>query len=81
MTKKYIKINNLSVDVNLANFINKDLLLGAGVSRKKFWEGLDKCSHELSLKNKNLLEFREILQKKIDIWHRERKGKKIVKCS
>jgi malate synthase len=77
MTKKYIKINNLSVDVNLANFINKDLLLGAGVSRKKFWEGLDKCSHELSLKNKNLLEFREILQKKIDIWHRERKGKKI----
>ncbi len=77
MAKKYIKINNLSVDVSLANFINKDLLLGTSVSRKKFWEGLDKCAHELSLKNKNLLEFREILQKKIDIWHRERKGKKI----
>ena len=28
-------------------------------------------------KNKNLLEFREILQKKIDIWHRDKKGKKI----
>ena len=38
---------------------------------------MDKCAHELAPKNKNLLEFREILQKKIDIWHRDKKGKKI----
>ena len=38
---------------------------------------MDKCAHELAPKNKNLLEFREILQKKIDIWHRGKKIKKI----
>jgi len=79
MTKKYIKIKNLSVAWELANFINKDLLPGTGVTKDKFWSGLDKHVHNLAAKNKNLLEFREILQKKIDIWHRERKAKKFDK--
>ena len=77
MTKKYIKIKNLSVSLELANFVNKDLLPGTGVLKNKFWSGLDKHAHKLSLKNKNLLEFREILQKKIDIWHRDKRGIKI----
>ena len=61
----------------MLNFVNKELLPGTGITRKKFWKGLDRCVHELAPKNKNLLGFREILQKKIDIWHRDRKGKKI----
>jgi len=73
MAKKYIKIGNLSVSLELAKFINKDLLPGTNVSKKNFWKGLDKYAHELAPKNKNLLEFREILQKKIDIWHRDKK--------
>jgi len=77
MAKKYIKVKNLSVSLELANFINKDLLPKTGIIKDKFWSGLDRYAHELAPKNKNLLEFREILQKKIDIWHRERKGKKI----
>ena len=77
MDKKYIKIKNLSVSLELANFVNKELLPNTSISKEKFWNGLDKCAHELAPKNKNLLEFREILQKKIDIWHREKKGKKI----
>jgi len=77
MAKKYIKVKNLSVSLELANFINKDLLPKTGIIKDKFWSGLDRYAHELTKKNKNLLEFREILKKKIDIWHRERKGKKI----
>ncbi len=77
MVKKYIKIKNLSVSLELANFINKDLLSNISISKKRFWSGFDKCVHELSPKNKNLLENREILQKKIDIWHRDNKEKKI----
>ena len=77
MVKKYKKIRNLSVSSELLNFINNELLPGTGITKKKFWAGLDKCVHELSSKNKNLLEFREILQKKIDIWHRDKKGKKL----
>ena len=77
MKKKYTKIKNLSVSLELANFINKELLPGTGIIKDKFWYGLDKYAHELTPKNKNLLEFREILQKKIDIWHRDKKGEKI----
>ena len=77
MAKKYISLGRLSIASELLNFVNKELLPGTGISRKKFWKGLDRCVHELAQKNKNLLGFREILQKKIDIWHRDRKGKKI----
>ena len=77
MKKKYTKIKNLSVSLELANFINKELLPGTGIIKDKFWYGLDKYAHELAPKNKNLLEFREILQKKIDIWHRDKKREKI----
>jgi len=77
MAKKYITLGRLSIASVLLDFVNNGLLPGTGISKKKFWSGLDKCVHELTLKNKNLLEFREILQKKIDIWHRDKKGKKI----
>ena len=53
---KNVKIKNLSVAKELANFINKALLPGTGVTQKKFWNGLDKCVHELGPKNKNLLD-------------------------
>ena len=45
--------------------------------KENFWSGLDKCAHELAPKNRKLLEFRENLQKKIDIWHKDKKGEKI----
>ena len=77
MAKKYISLGQLSIASTLLSFVNNELLPGTGVSKKKFWYGLDKCVHELTIKNKNLLESREILQKKIDIWHRDKKGKKI----
>jgi malate synthase len=77
MAKKYVFIGQLSIASELLDFVNNELLPGTGISKKKFWYGLDKCAHELAAKNKNLLEFREILQKKIDIWHRNKKGKAI----
>ena len=77
MAKKYISIGRLSIASELLDFVNNDLLPNTGIDKKKFWGGLDRYTHELSSKNKNLLEFREILQKKIDIWHREKKGQKI----
>ena len=55
--KKYIKLGRLSIASVLLDFVNNDLLPGTEVSNKKFWSGLDKCVHELSPKNKNLLEF------------------------
>jgi len=77
MAKKYISLGQLSIASELLEFVNNELLPGTGIKKQRFWVGLDKCVHELFTRNKNLLEFREILQKKIDIWHRNNKGKKI----
>jgi len=77
MAKKYILLGQLSITSELLDFVNNELLPGTGVTKENFWGGLDRCTHELAPKNRKLLEFRENLQKKIDTWHRDRKGKKI----
>jgi len=73
----YILQGNLSVAGVLLRFVNEELLPGTNIEPKIFWDGLDTSLHELAPKNKNLLEIRENLQKKIDIWHRKKKGEKI----
>jgi len=77
MAKKYVYLGKLSISSKLLNFVNDELLPGTGVTKENFWSGLDKCAHELAPKNRKLLEFRENLQKKIDMWHRDKKGEKI----
>ena len=73
MKEKFIKINNLSVDKILADFIDNELLLGTNISPKKFWDGFDKVVHELATKDRQLLEIRETIQKEIDLWHKKNK--------
>ena len=73
MKEKYIKIKDLSVSEKLANFINVKLLPGTKISKERFWSGFNKYIHELSPKNKNLIEKREKIQKLIDTWHKENK--------
>ena len=73
----YILQNKLSVTGVLFRFVNDELLPGTDIDPKKFWNGLSKYAHELAPKNKELLEVRENLQKQIDIWHKNKKGKKI----
>jgi malate synthase len=46
-------------------------------SSEKFWVGFDKAVHELAPKNKKLIQIREDLQKKIDVWHIKNKSNKI----
>tara|TARA_E500000178_G_C17015205_1_gene752568 strand:+ start:600 stop:2762 length:2163 start_codon:yes stop_codon:yes gene_type:complete len=77
MNSKYHSINRLKVSEELFLFVNNELLNGTNVSPDKFWKGFDKIVHELASKNKKLLEIRENLQKKIDKWHINNKGKDI----
>ncbi len=77
MSKKYVKIKDLSVSKRLANFIERELLPGTMISKNKFWTGFNKCVHELSPLNKQLLLKRESLQKKIDSWHLDHRGGKV----
>ena len=73
----YISQNKLSVAGVLFRFVNDELLPSTNIDPKKFWSCLSKYAHEFAPKNKELLEVRENLQKQIDIWHKNKKDKKI----
>ncbi|MDA9042598.1 malate synthase G [Candidatus Pelagibacter sp.] len=77
MKEQYTKIHNLSISNKLLNFVNEELLKDTNISSEKFWEGFDRVVHELAPKNKDLLEVRVDLQKKIDDWHIANKGNEI----
>ena len=64
MKNQYTKIHNLSVSNKLLNFVNEELLKDTNISSEKFWEGFDIAVHELSPKNKDLINKRQELQKK-----------------
>ena len=74
MQEKYININSLKVSENLAKFISEELLEDLNISPEKFWIGFEKVVKELAPKNKELINIRENLQKKIDEWHIKNKG-------
>ena len=76
MKEKYKITNNLSVSESLLNFVNNELLIGTKIKKESFWKGFYKYVNELAPINKELLEIREKLQKKIDDWHKDRKGEK-----
>ena len=77
MRSKYHSVNNLKVSEELLLFVNNELFNGTDISPEKFWKDFDKAIHELAPKNKELIDFRETLQKKIDKWHIDNKGKNI----
>ena len=77
MREQYIKIHNLSVTKDLADFVKNELLLDTNVSPDEFWKGFDKVVHELAPKNKKLLEIRETLQQEIDLWHKKNRDHEI----
>ena len=75
--EKFVKILDLSISEVLLSFVNKELLPGTKISKDRFWRGFNKAVHDLSKKNKELIEIREKIQKSIDSYHLEKKGKKI----
>ena len=77
MVSKYHSVNRLKVSEELLLFVNNELLKGTNISSEEFWKGFDETIHELATKNKELIEIRENLQKKIDRWHKDNKGKEI----
>ena len=76
MQEKYININSFKVSEKLLKFINEELLKDINISPKNFWLSFEKIINELEPKNKELINFRETLQKKIDEWHIKNKSEK-----
>ncbi len=72
MTK--VDRNGLAVDAQLAEFIEKDALVGLNVSAETFWTGFSELVHQQGPKNRALLEKRSEMQGQIDGWHHARQG-------
>lgn len=63
--------NGLQFDQELFDFLTDEALPGSGIDADHFFEEFSKLVHDLAPKNRELLAKREVLQEKIDIWHRE----------
>ena len=77
MQEKYININKLKVSESLSRFVKDELLKNTNISIDDFWLGFERTIEELEPKNRQLINFRETLQKKIDSWHIKNKGNEI----
>ena len=70
-----IERNKLKINLDFYKFINNEVIPGTGVNQDKFWDGFEKVIYELTPINKNLIQAREEIQKKIDNWHKSQIGK------
>ncbi len=71
--------NGLKISSTLFNFINNEALPGTNINPEDFWNKFSNIVHDLAPINKSLIEKREIIQKKIDDWHKTNKGKEFNK--
>ena len=74
-----IEKNELKINSILFEFINSEVIPGTDIKSDEFWEKFSKIVHELSPINKSIIEKREVFQKKIDEWHKSKRGKDINK--
>lgn len=70
----YVQKGGVQVAQVLFDFINEQAIPGTGVDAEKFWAGFSALVNELAPKNKALLDKRQVLQDKIDAYHKERLG-------
>ncbi|MEO1137111.1 MAG: malate synthase G, partial [Pseudomonadota bacterium] len=61
---------NLTVDPQLADFVENEALPGTGISEDDFWAGFSNIIDDLSPRNRAFLDKRDQLQTKLDEWHR-----------
>ncbi|MEP3051072.1 MAG: malate synthase G [Erythrobacter sp.] len=71
---KMINRAGLSIDEQLAVFLEQQVLGPLGRDEASFWAGFASLLAEFAPRNLTLLETRKILQKQIDAWHVARAG-------
>ena len=76
---KIINKNELKISSSLFEFINNEAIPGTKIESEDFWTKFSKFVHELAPLHKDLIKKREIIQQKIDQWHKSNQGKEINK--
>ncbi len=75
-TENYITAGKLHIKKGLYELVKKEIAPKTGVTNKNFWASLEKILFDFMPRNAALLKKRDALQKKIDAWHIEHRGKK-----
>ncbi len=76
---KMIEKYGLKISSTLFEFVNNEAIPGTNLDLDKFWSNFSEIVHELAPVNKELIEERESIQKKIDDWHKSKKGSEFDK--
>ncbi|MER8384826.1 malate synthase G [Mesorhizobium sp. M1428] len=66
-----VEIAGLRIARELHDFVANEALPGTGIEAEAFWGGFSAIVHELSPKNRALLEKRDAMQDKLDRWYRD----------
>ena len=70
----YVARGDLSVAVELADFVDNRLFDGTDITADHFWSGFDAAVHRLAPRNRDLLATRDRMQAQIDQWLRDNAG-------
>jgi malate synthase len=70
-----VSVAGLRVAKVLHDFVVQEALPGTGIEADSFWQGLDRIIQQFAPLNRALLKRRDVLQERIDNWHRERRGR------
>lgn len=70
MNTVYEQKGSLKIDSQLVNFVEREAIVGTGLSVEEFWSSLDKLMTVFAPRNRQLLDKRDQLQSKINTWHR-----------
>ena len=74
---EYVDAGGLKVAQVLFDFVNHEAVPGTGLDPAGFWRGLNELVRALAPRNAALLRRRDELQRQIDAWHRDNRGKSI----
>jgi malate synthase len=73
----FVEIGDLRVDEELFSLVRDEIAPGTGVEPDAFWRAFGAIVKDLAPKNRRLLEKRNDLQKQLDAWCLDRKGRPI----
>jgi malate synthase len=74
---KMVEVGELRIDEELFSLVRDEIAPGTGVDADQFWKNFEAIIKDLAPRNRRLLEKRNELQKRVDIWCLDRKGRPI----
>lgn len=74
MANERVVVAGFSISKNLFDFVNQEVLPKTDIQSSPFWIGVRNIIADLATENRDLLQTRDDLQAKIDLWHRTHRG-------